>query len=106
MVEDITPKDLAQRMESDEKPQVLDVREDIERDIACIPGSLHIPMQQVPARVAELDRDRPIVIYCHHGMRSYQVACYLHEQGFAKVYSLGGGIDGYAMDVDPAMTRY
>lgn len=88
-------------------PLVLDVREDWEVQIGRIPGSLHIPMQKIPARLRELlDADRPIVCYCHHGMRSMQVAMFLEHRGAREVHNLVGGIDAWARLVDPACARY
>jgi rhodanese-related sulfurtransferase len=88
-------------------PLLLDVREDWEVQIGRIPGSLHIPMQKIPVRLHELvDADRPIVCYCHHGMRSMQVAMFLEHRGAREVYNLVGGIDAWARLVDPACARY
>ena len=86
--------------------QVLDVREDFEREICALPGSLHIPMREIPARCGELSKDLPVVAYCHHGMRSMNVAYFLGDQGFTKVLNLTGGIDAYAQIVDVTMNRY
>jgi rhodanese-related sulfurtransferase len=88
------------------RPQVLDVRELWEVKIARIEGSLHIPMAQVPARIAELDAGADVVVVCHHGGRSMQVALFLEKQGFARVHNLAGGVDGWARSVDPAMPVY
>jgi len=89
------------------RPLVLDVREDWEVQIGQIHGSLHIPMQTIPARLRELvDADQPIVCYCHHGMRSMQVAMFLEHRGAREVYNLVGGIDAWARLVDPACARY
>lgn len=90
-----------------EQPLVLDVREEWEVQTARIPGSLHIPMNQIPARLHELvDAGRPIVCYCHHGMRSMQVAMFLEHRGARDVYNLVGGIDAWARLVDPSCPRY
>ncbi len=86
--------------------EVLDVRELWEREICALEGSRHIPMSEIPARVDELPRDRALVVYCHHGMRSLQVTMWLREQGLDNVVNLGGGIDAWARDVDPAMPTY
>jgi rhodanese-related sulfurtransferase len=88
------------------RPQVLDVRESWEVQIARIEGSLHIPMGQVPARVAELDAGTDVVVVCHHGGRSMQVALFLEKQGFARVHNMVGGVDAWARSVDPAMPVY
>jgi len=89
---------------------LLDVREDweVQRAAIQLPGaaSLHIPMQQIPARLQELPREQPIVCICHHGMRSAQVVAFLQRQGFDAVYNLAGGIDAWSLDVEPALPRY
>lgn len=107
MVREVDPiavsKDLAQRPEA---LVLLDVRETDERAVARIEPSLFIPMQEVPRRLAELPRDRRIVVYCHHGHRSAMVAGYLEREGFDRVENLHGGIDHWAARVDPAMPRY
>jgi len=85
---------------------LLDVREPYERELAVIEPSIHIPMQEVPQRLAELPRDRTVVVYCHSGVRSSMVAGYLEQQGFRSVANLGGGIDAWSRRVDPKVPRY
>lgn len=87
-------------------PQLLDVREPWEFQISHIAGSLHMPMGQVPLRAEELDAQSDVVVICHHGARSAQVAMYLEKQGFARVHNLVGGVDAWARSVDPAMPVY
>lgn len=88
------------------RPVVLDVREPWEFALCQVPTSVHIPMQQVPARIAELDDRRPIVCVCHHGARSMQVAMFLQQRGFETVYNLAGGIDAWSREVDPSVPTY
>jgi len=88
------------------RPLVLDVREPWEQEVCLIPESLTIPMQQVPARLQELPADTDIVVVCHHGMRSLQVAGFLQQSGFERIYNLTGGIAAWADQVDPDMPRY
>jgi rhodanese-related sulfurtransferase len=107
----LKPRDLADLLaapqESPEhKPLLLDVREPWELTICRIEGSQSIPMQQIPRAIADLDRDRPIVCICHHGIRSFQVARFLEHQGFGRVINLEGGVAAWARDVDPAMATY
>jgi rhodanese-related sulfurtransferase len=87
-------------------PQLLDVREPWEVAVCALPGAVPIPMGQVPARAAELDPDRPVVCYCHHGMRSLQVAHFLARRGFDTAINLTGGIDAWAREVDPSCSTY
>jgi rhodanese-related sulfurtransferase len=86
--------------------QLLDVREPEERAIAAIEPSLHIAMQEIPGRLAEIPKDRPIVVYCHHGTRSAMVAAYLVQQGFPDVSNLTGGIDAWSQRIDRSLPRY
>ncbi|MGB0670397.1 MAG: rhodanese-like domain-containing protein [Rhodospirillales bacterium] len=84
----------------------VDVREDWERGICAIADSLHIPMNSIPTRHGELPKTGPLVIYCHHGMRSLQVVFWLRANGFENAQSLAGGIDLWAAEVDPEMATY
>ncbi|MDH5526205.1 MAG: rhodanese-like domain-containing protein [Nitrospirota bacterium] len=97
---------IKERIDQGDEFLLLDVREVPERAFCNIDGSLHIPMNQVPARMAELDRDKDIVVFCHHGVRSFQVAAYLKANGFENVYNLDGGIDQWSLTVDPQVPRY
>jgi len=88
------------------RPQLLDVREPWEFALASIPGSVHVPMGEVTRRLDEIDRTRPVVCVCHHGMRSLQVAVYLARNGFAEVCNLSGGIDAWARTADASCPTY
>ena len=92
--------------EGRDAPLLLDVREPWETQICNIEGSELVPMQALPARLHELDSDRPIVCICHHGGRSAHVAMFLARQGFSDVYNLTGGVDAWARQVDAAMPTY
>ena len=85
---------------------LLDVREDDERAVGAIEPSSHIPMNSIPDRLNDLPRDRRIVVYCHHGGRSFAVAGYLESEGFKEVTNLTGGIDEWSRLVDPKVPRY
>jgi rhodanese-related sulfurtransferase len=86
---------------------LLDVREPWDLTKASLEASKNIPMGEVPARAhQELDPDDHIVVVCHHGVRSLSVTNWLRQQGFEKVQSLRGGIDGWARTVDPKMPLY
>jgi rhodanese-related sulfurtransferase len=86
---------------------LLDVREGWEWDAARIEGAKHIPMGEVPTRAnQELDPEGHIVVVCHHGVRSLTVTNWLRQQGFEKVQSMRGGIDGWARTVDPKVPLY
>ena len=103
---EIEPAELKQRLDRGDALAVLDVREPEEVRIAAIPGTVHIPMNDIPARLAELDRDAEWVVMCHHGMRSAQIAMYLARMGFARVANLSGGIEEWSLTVDPSVPRY
>lgn len=85
---------------------LLDVREQEEVELVQLPNSVHIPMGDIPSRLHELDPDSEIVVYCHHGVRSLQVVHFLHQHDFEHVVSLAGGIDFWAIEIEPEMTRY
>lgn len=103
----MTAQELQTFLEStDTPPLLLDVREPLEFAHCRIEGSVNIPMNSVPARLAELDRDATIVTICHHGMRSGSVANFLVSRGFDKVINLAGGVDAWARQVDPSMPQY
>lgn len=107
MVQSVTATEVANILER--KPVsvlLLDVREDEERAVASIEPSTHIPMDSIPDRLEELPRDRRIVVYCHHGGRSYAVAGYLESEGFHDVANLAGGIDEWSRLVDSRVPRY
>ena len=88
------------------KPLLLDVREPWEFQLCRIEGSQLLPMGEIPARAGELDSDAEVVVICHHGARSMQVALFLEKQGFTDVTNLSGGVDAWAKNVDPAMPVY
>lgn len=90
-----------------EKFVLLDVREPWEREKASIEGSIAMPMGEVASRAhQELDPEEHIVVLCHHGVRSLSVTNWLRQQGFEKVQSVRGGIDGWARTVDPKVPLY
>lgn len=88
------------------QPVLLDVREPWEFDRCSIAGSRLVPMREIPARKDELDSEADVVVICHHGSRSMQVAMFLERNGFAKVHNLAGGVDSWAKTVDPSMPVY
>ncbi len=110
MMQQLSPTQLAARLadETLAKPVLLDVREPWEFQHCHITGSLLMPMGSVPARLNELEasRDDDIVVICHHGGRSAQVAYFLERQGFSRVINLAGGVAGWAASVDPGMPQY
>ena len=86
--------------------QLLDVRQPEELEIARIEGALHIPLNQLPARLGELDPAQTIVAVCHHGVRSEMAGRLLERNGFTHIAHLSGGIDAWSQDIDPNIPRY
>jgi len=85
---------------------LLDVREPWETALCLIEGSLTIPMGQIPDHTLELPQDCPIVVICHHGMRSAHITLWLRRHGFDQVVNLTGGVDAWAREIDPALALY
>lgn len=108
MIKQISPAELAAWLadKSREAPLLLDVREPWEHDKARIAGSQLVPMQEIPARVAEIAENREVVAICHHGGRSMQVATFLEKSGFPRVHNLAGGIDAWSRTVDASVALY
>ena len=100
------PAELAAYIEAGHAPVLLDVREPWEAGICRLSGSVLIPMRDLPARLAELNKDAETVVICHHGVRSYHAARYLETMGFSSVINLSGGVAAWADEADPAMPRY
>lgn len=103
-VTEVSARDAALR--SADGVLLLDCREHKELALARIEGALHIPMGDIPSRQTELDPDRPTIVFCHKGARSYKVAAFLLEQGFGDVMSMAGGIDAWSTQVDASVARY
>jgi adenylyltransferase/sulfurtransferase len=85
--------------------EILDVREPWEYALASLPGARLIPMGELAARVGELDPTRPLVAYCHHGVRSHFALRLLRQAGFQDLAHLSGGIEAYSR-LDPSVPRY
>lgn len=102
----LTPQQLVDFLTEHTDAILLDVREDNEIALCALPKHQHIPMNLIPIRYNELADDVPIVVYCHHGVRSLNVARYLEHVGFEQLYNLHGGIDAWAQLIDPTMLRY
>src|SRR5438552_1423238 len=103
---EVTALDLKQELEAGKPILLLDVREPHEYEIASIEGARLLPLGELPERLRELDDHAEIVTHCHHGARSLKALEILRAAGFSKVRSLKGGIDAWAVNVDPEMPRY
>jgi rhodanese-related sulfurtransferase len=105
-VDEISPQDLKARLDRNDRPVLVDVRDDWETKLCRLDNALHIPMEELEVRTEELNPADDIVVYCHHGVRSAAVADYLRRLGFTRVRNLSGGLDAWARTVEPAMRRY
>lgn len=85
---------------------LLDCREEDEWGLCRIPGAKLMPMGEIAGRLQELDPDKPVVVYCHHGVRSRQVALFLKQQEFDQVHSMTGGIDAWSRLIDSTIPTY
>ena len=103
---EITLEELKQAREAGRDLVVLDVREPWELEIAHLEGTLDIPMNEIPDRLDELPKDRPIAVLCRSGGRSMNVTRYLRANGFPAASNVAGGILGWAAAYDPEMARY
>ena len=113
MIEQVPPSALPEWLKTaaaDGVPLLLDVREPAEWQAASVRPAgaelLQMPMHTLPARLSELDPDRPVAVLCHHGGRSMQVAMFLAQHGFERVANVAGGIDAWSRQVDPSLPRY
>jgi adenylyltransferase/sulfurtransferase len=101
----MTVKELKQKLDAGDNVLVLDVREPYEYQIANIGGKL-IPQNDVPQRLAEIDRDREVVVHCRTGGRSQRVAEFLKQSGYSNVANLAGGIHAWSDEIDPSIPKY
>jgi rhodanese-related sulfurtransferase len=115
MIDQVRPSELQQWLQRQPaggaRPLVLDVREPWELQTASVKLEegfelVAIPMNTIPARLAELDPERPVACLCHHGARSQRVAMFLAQQGFARVANIAGGIDAWSQEHDASVPRY
>jgi adenylyltransferase/sulfurtransferase len=103
---EISPIDLKTMMNSGVPLQILDVREPGESQISNIDGTLHIRLVDLPGRIAELDSEKEIVVYCRSGVRSMKAIHILQKAGYKKVHNLKGGINAWANEIDPTLPLY
>ena len=107
-VRELSPEEAQAWLRSERPPRLIDVREQEEWDHCRIAGAELIALSSFGALfpVRLHDPAEPLLIYCHHGVRSARVGEYLARQGFTDVVNLGGGIDAWSCEVDPAVPRY
>ena len=106
MTQEITVQELKTKQDAGASFLLLDVREPEEVALVRFPESIHIPMGEISGRLHELDPEKEIIVYCHHGVRSLRVANFLLQHDFPHVKSLAGGIDAWSLEIDPLLPRY
>ena len=104
---ELTPDECKAHLEQAEtRPLLLDVREPWEYRIVHIEDSQLVPMREIPEVIESLDPHQEIIVICHHGIRSRQVALFLEHQGFPNVVNLSGGLDAWARQTDTSLPTY
>lgn len=103
---ELSARELAERLQRGDDLVVIDVREARELAIAKFPAARHIPLATLPHRLADIPRERTVVLACHHGARSAHALQFLSGQGYSELLNLLGGIDAWSRDVDPSVARY
>lgn len=106
---EITAAEVSRRLAAGEKLHLIDVREPNEFAISKIPGAELIPMRQIPGELQSLEAkvdEAPLMVFCHHGVRSLNVVNWLRQQGLEACQSIAGGIDAWSLTVDPNVPRY
>ena len=111
MVEQVRPAQLPQWLAAHGADAiVLDVREIAELTTAGVKPEgfalVHIPMNEIPGRLGQLDPGRAVAVLCHHGARSMRVAMFLQANGFDTVANIAGGIEAWSQELDPSVPRY
>jgi rhodanese-related sulfurtransferase len=104
VVPEMTPAQVQQALAGDQPPLLLDVREQYEWNQVHIADARHVPMNRVPDQLVDFPKDRPIVVFCAHGSRSFGVAHYLREQGY-DAYNMTGGITQWHIAGGPVEVR-
>jgi rhodanese-related sulfurtransferase len=106
---EVSVQEVKRRLDAGEKLHLIDVREPQEFALARIENAELIPIRSVPGALQTLESradDGPLIVYCHHGMRSLHVVSWLREQGLEACQNMTGGIDAWSVTVDPSVPRY
>ena len=103
---EITVHELNKLLELDKKIQILDIREDSERDLASLKGTIHIKLNEIAQRYHEIDKNNNVFVMCHTGTRSQTVVKWLKSQGYNYPVNVLGGIDAWAALIDRTIRRY
>ncbi len=105
MIEDLNPNQFKENLTKDDNT-LIDVREKRELDICKIEGAVNMPMSSIMETFSDLDPELSYSLYCHHGMRSMQVANFLLSKGFKSLFNLRGGIDAWSREIDNSVEQY
>ncbi len=103
---EISVQSLKEILENQPQVKIIDVREEFERDIAMIPGTIHIPMGQVESRLSEFHKDDEIVVHCKMGGRSAQICGLFAQHGYTNVSNVVGGITAWSQEIDSSVPTY
>jgi rhodanese-related sulfurtransferase len=104
MIQEINPTEAL--IKQNQGSIIIDVREPWELAVAAVKHTLNMPMNSIPNQLDNLPKDKALLIMCHHGRRSLQVANFLIAQGFDNVYNITGGCDAWSVTVDSQVPRY
>ena len=102
---EISPAEVKRMIDERQDFHFIDVRERAEYQTTRVAGTRLIPMADIPAHLSELDDERPVVLMCHHGVRSLHAANWLRQNG-VDAQSMQGGIDLWSTAIDPTVPRY
>jgi rhodanese-related sulfurtransferase len=105
-VKNISPRELKEMLLKEEGIKLIDVREKWEHNIARIDGSELIPMDTFTDYYKKLDQNKKFVVFCHSGIRSYNVCQFMVQAGFKNVYNLDGGINAWSLQIDSTIPQY
>ncbi len=105
VVQQVTPSE-AKELITQNAPRIVDVRENWEIRICKLPNSRPLDPPLLDEILNDWPKDTPILLYCHHGVRSLDAGTFLADRGFSRIYSLSGGIEAWSLDVDPSILRY
>lgn len=102
----ISPLEVAEALRSEAPSKLIDVRSREEHDAVHLPDSIFLTQELMQEIMGSWDKSTPLVLYCHHGDRSLDLAAYFIGHGFEKVKSMAGGIDAWSCQVDAGLPRY
>jgi rhodanese-related sulfurtransferase len=104
---EIRATEVKRRLDAGEVFNLIDVREPDEYLVSRIEGATLIPMRQISQQFERLEETTaPLIVFCHHGVRSLNVVQWMREQGISDCQSMAGGIDAWSREVDPKVPRY